>query len=161
MNLNAIGMAQLLGSRLTPPALLARAADAMARSEPKLDGVNDASTSIAMMQEIGRAKAAMLQSGASGAELRPLVDSLAAGVKYRLPQDTTPTEESVSAGTAGRCAPGGSHDLGCAGPGSVERVGPVLLLPRLSHLTGRPRPAGNGARGLRRRGDVPVDDIAP
>jgi hypothetical protein len=95
LNLNAIAMAQLLALRLTPPALLARMADAMGRSEPKIEGVNDAASSIALMQEIGRAKAAVLQNGTTAAELRPLVDSLAAGAKYRLPQDTTPTEDSV------------------------------------------------------------------
>jgi hypothetical protein len=96
LNLNAIATAQVLALRLVPPALLARAADAMARSEPKIEGVQDASGSIAMMQEIGRVKAAMAQNGAAiSAEVRRLVDILAAGARYRGAVDTTPTVESV------------------------------------------------------------------
>jgi hypothetical protein len=96
LNLTAIAAAQVLALRLTPPALLARTADSMARSEPKIDGVQDAAASIVLMQEIGRAKATMSQNTpAINAEVRRLVDVLAAGVKYRLAADTTPTAESV------------------------------------------------------------------
>lgn len=98
LNLSAIGMAHLLAQRLAPPTLLARVIEAMARSEPRMEGVNDAAGSLALMQEIGRAKGAMTQNGANlNAELRPLIDSLAAGVKYRLPLDTVPTAESLLA----------------------------------------------------------------
>jgi hypothetical protein len=96
LNLTAIAAAQVLALRLSPPTLLARTADSMARSEPKIDGVQDAASSIALMQEIGRAKAAMVQNmPAINAEVRRLVDILAAGVKYRLASDTTPAVESV------------------------------------------------------------------
>jgi archaellum component FlaC len=96
LNLNAIATAQVLALRLVPPALLARAADAMSRSEPRIEGVQDAAGSLALMQEIGRVKAAMAQNGAAiSAEVRRLVDTLAAGVKYRAAADTTPTVESV------------------------------------------------------------------
>ncbi len=96
LNLNAIATAQVLALRLAPPALLARVTDAMTRSEPRIEGVQDASGSFALMQEIARAKAAMAQNSATiNTEVRRLVDTLAAGVKYRTASDTTPTVESV------------------------------------------------------------------
>jgi hypothetical protein len=96
MNLTAIATAHVLAMRLAPPTLLARTADSMSRSEPKIDGVQDAAASIGLMQEIGRAKAAMLQNGAAiKTDVRRQVDILAAGVKYRLASDTTPTIDSV------------------------------------------------------------------
>lgn len=96
VNLNAIAAAHVLALRLVPPALLARSADAMGRSEPKIEGVADAAASFALMQEIARVKAAIAQSNTViSAEVHRVVDTLAAGVKYRLASDTTPTNESV------------------------------------------------------------------
>ena len=96
LNLNAIAMAQMLALQLMPPTLLGRAAAAMARNEPKIEGVNDAAGCLSLMQEIARAKAAMVQNGTiASAEVRRLVDVLAAGVKYRQGPDTTPTADSV------------------------------------------------------------------
>ncbi|MEO8315557.1 MAG: hypothetical protein ABI645_12280, partial [Pseudomonadota bacterium] len=95
LNLSAIAIAQLLAQRVVP-VLMERVSDAMGRSEPAIEGVNDAGGCLALMQEIGRTKALITQNGAAlGPEVRRLVDSLAAGAKYRLPADTTPTEESV------------------------------------------------------------------
>ena len=95
LNLSAIAVAQLLAQRVATP-LLARVSDAMGRSEPKIEGVADAAGALALMQEIGRTKQLISQNGAApSAEVRRLVDGLAAGVKYRLPGDTTPTEDSV------------------------------------------------------------------
>jgi hypothetical protein len=95
LNLSAIAVAHLLAQRVVP-ALLARVSDAMGRSEPRIEGVNDAAGALALMQEIGRTKALLTQNGATlSSDVRRLVDGLAAGVKYRLPADTTPTEESV------------------------------------------------------------------
>ncbi|MEO6186634.1 MAG: hypothetical protein ABIP38_07955, partial [Steroidobacteraceae bacterium] len=98
LNLTAIACAQVLASRLTPATLLGRTAEAMARSEPRIDGAQDAGSCIALMQEIGRAKAAMVQNAAAiNTDVRRLVDGLAAGAKYRTASDTTPTLESVQA----------------------------------------------------------------
>ncbi|MEO6080327.1 MAG: hypothetical protein ABIQ86_11170 [Steroidobacteraceae bacterium] len=98
LNLHAIATAQILALRLTPPSLLPRVVDAMGRSDPRIEGINEASGSLALMQEIARAKAAMTQnSEMTSADVRRLVDALAAGVKYRLPADTTPAAESVKA----------------------------------------------------------------
>jgi hypothetical protein len=48
------------------------------------------------MLEIGRTKVLLTQNGtALGSDVRRIVDSLAAGTKYRLPADTTPTAESI------------------------------------------------------------------
>jgi hypothetical protein len=96
LNLTAIACAHVLALRLTPAPLLGRAAEAMARSEPKIDGAQDAGACIALMQEIMRAKAAMAQNAAAiNTDVRRLVDGLAAGAKYRTATDTTPTLESV------------------------------------------------------------------
>jgi hypothetical protein len=98
LNLTAIATAQVLALHLTPPVLLGRVIDAMARGEPKIEGVPDVQSSLVLMQEIGRAKAAMaLNAAVTIAKVRPLVDQLAAGVKYRMASDTTPTTESVHA----------------------------------------------------------------
>jgi hypothetical protein len=94
LNLSAIAVAQLLAQRVTP-ALMARVTDAMSRSEPRIEDVNDATASLALMLEIGRTKVLLTQNAALGSELRRLVDSLAAGTKYRLTADTIPTAESV------------------------------------------------------------------
>jgi hypothetical protein len=95
LNLSAIAVGQLLAQRVAPE-LLARVADAMGRSEPKIEGAGDVAACLTLMQEIGRTRALIMQNGAAlGNEVRRLVDSLAAGAKYRLPADTTPTEESV------------------------------------------------------------------
>jgi predicted nucleic acid-binding Zn-ribbon protein len=95
LNLSAIAVAQLLVQRV-PPALMARVTDAMGRSEPAIENVNDAAASLALMLEIGRTKGLLMQNGTElGSEVRRIVDSLAAGTKYRLAADTTPTAESV------------------------------------------------------------------
>jgi hypothetical protein len=95
LNLSAIAVAQLLAQRVAP-VLMARVSDAMGRSEPKIEGVTDAAGALALMQEIGRTKQLISQNGAApSADVRRVVDGLAAGVKYRLPADTTPTQESV------------------------------------------------------------------
>jgi hypothetical protein len=96
LNLAAIAAAQLLALRLAPPGLLARAADAMARSEPKVDAGQDAGACIALMQEIARAKVGVMSAAtAVQPDLQPLMDRLAAGVKYRTDSDTTPVTDSV------------------------------------------------------------------
>lgn len=96
LNLAAIACAQVLAAHMTPPALLGRTAESMARSEPRIEGAQDAGSCLALMQEIGRAKAAMIQNAAAiNAEVRRLVDALAAGAKYRTASDTTPTLDSV------------------------------------------------------------------
>jgi hypothetical protein len=95
LNLSAIAVAQLLAQRVAP-ALLARVADAMGRSEPKIEGLSDVAGALALMQEIGRTKSLITQNGTTlSSDVRRLVDGLAAGAKYRLPTDTTPTDDSV------------------------------------------------------------------
>lgn len=96
LNLMAIACAQVQALRLQPPGLLARAADAMSRGEPRTEGAGDAQAALALMQEIARAKAAMIQNAvACRTEIRRLADHLAAGVKYRGNGETVPVGDSV------------------------------------------------------------------
>jgi hypothetical protein len=96
LNLTAIACAQVLAMRLAPAALLARAADAMSRSEPRIDPAAEAPAALALMQEIARAKAAMSQNVAAiRTDVRRLVDQLAPVVKYRAKSDTVPAEDTV------------------------------------------------------------------
>lgn len=105
LNLNAIAIGHLLALRMMPPELLARVVDAMGRSEPRIEGINDASSSIALMQEIARGRTAIKESAvAIGGEVRRLVDTLAAGVKYRLETDTIPVADSVQVTLQGALA---------------------------------------------------------
>jgi hypothetical protein len=99
LNLMAIACAQLQALRLAPPTLLARCIEAMSRSEPKFDGTGDANAALGLMQEVMRAKAAMIQAApAMQAEVRRLADHLAASVRYRSSSDTVPTEDTVQVG---------------------------------------------------------------
>lgn len=108
LNLMAIACAQVLALRLTPQTLLPRVIDAMSRSEPKADAPAEATAYLALMQEIARARAAMIQNSAAiRSDVRRLADQLAAQAKYRTSADTLPVEDSVhialrSALTAGQ-----------------------------------------------------------
>jgi hypothetical protein len=96
LNLMAIACAQLLAVRLTPQTLLARCLSAVSRSEPKIDGAGDASAALALMQEIARARAAMVQNAAAiQPDLRRLADHLAAHVRYLGEGDTLPRDDAV------------------------------------------------------------------
>ena len=96
LNLMAIACAQLLALRLAPQTLLARCMSAISRSEPKVDGASDAAGALALMQEVARAKAAMVQhASAAQAELRRLADHLAAHVRYLGEADTLPGDDTV------------------------------------------------------------------
>jgi hypothetical protein len=96
LNLTAIACAQVQAVRLAPPGLLARAVDAMSRSEPRIDGAGEPAAALALMRDIARAKAGLVQNTVA---IRPLVrrlaDQLAASVKYHDPSDTLPADESV------------------------------------------------------------------
>jgi hypothetical protein len=96
LNLMAIACAQLLALRLAPPTLLARCLGAISRGEPKTEGAGDAAAALALMQEIARAKAAMIQNAAAmQADVRRLADHLAAHVRYLGEADALPGDESV------------------------------------------------------------------
>jgi hypothetical protein len=96
LNLTAIACAQVQALRLQPPGLLARMTDAMSRSEPRLEGAGEAQLALALMQEIARARAALMQNApAVRADVRRLADLLAAAVKYRGMKDTVPDEDSA------------------------------------------------------------------
>src|SRR5262249_11761042 len=98
LNLMAIACAQLQALRLAPPTLLARCVDAMTRSEPRIEGAGDAAAALALMQEVARAKVAMIQNAAAmQAEVRRLADHLAAQVRYLGTSDVLPGDESVQA----------------------------------------------------------------
>jgi hypothetical protein len=99
LNLMAIACAQLQALRLTPQSLLARCVEAMSRSEPRVEGAGDAAAALALMQEVARAKAAMVQGHAAlQPEIRRLADHLAAQVRYLGEADVIPRDESVQAG---------------------------------------------------------------
>ena len=80
----------------------------MSRSDPKSEQRTDAANYMATMQEIARARAAMLQGQpALQADVRKLVDRLAAAANFRSAAETVPVDSSVQRGAAGRAAPRG------------------------------------------------------
>ena len=94
LNLTILAAAQSLALRVSPPALVKRMVDAMSRSEPPMEG--GAEQAMAAMQEIARARAALVQNPQGlASEARRLADHLAANVQYRLPGDTHPRDDSV------------------------------------------------------------------
>lgn len=96
LNLMAIACAQLQAQRLAPPTLLARCVEAMSRSEPRVDTGADAAAALSLMQEVARAKAAMIQASAViQADVRRLADHLAAQVRYGRDSDVLPHDASV------------------------------------------------------------------
>jgi predicted nucleic acid-binding Zn-ribbon protein len=96
LNLTAIACAQLQALRLAPQSLLARCVEAMSRSEPRVEGAGDAAAALALMQEVARARAAMIQAAATmQPDVRRLADHLAAHVRYLGEGDTLPRDESV------------------------------------------------------------------
>ncbi|HXC59272.1 MAG TPA: hypothetical protein VN645_08140 [Steroidobacteraceae bacterium] len=106
LNLTALASAQVLTQRLAPPALLARVQDAMSRSEPKSDSRPDAQACMAAMQEVARARAAMLQGQPTlGGEVKRLADRLAASATFRTASETVPLDTSVRSALIGD-APG-------------------------------------------------------
>ncbi|MEJ0100528.1 MAG: hypothetical protein WDO12_12700 [Pseudomonadota bacterium] len=98
LNLMAIACAQLQALRLAPQSLLARAIDAMSRSEPRIEGAGDAAAALALMQEVARARAALINGAAAILpDVKRLADHLAANVRYLGEADTLPRDESVHA----------------------------------------------------------------
>jgi hypothetical protein len=98
LNLMIIACAQLQALRLAPQSLLARCIEAMSRSEPRVEGAGDAAAALSLMQEVARARAALIQNSAAiQPEVRRLADHLAAHVKYVGDSATVPREDSVQA----------------------------------------------------------------
>lgn len=94
LNLTVIAAAQVLALRLGATTLMSRMIDAMARSEPRIEGGPE--VAMAAMQEVARARTLLTQDPQSlAAESRRLADQLAAQVQYRLPAEALPSEESV------------------------------------------------------------------
>ena len=110
LNLTSLATASLLAARMTAPGLLMRVQEAMNRSEPKSEQHNEAAAYLASMQQIARARAAMVQGQpALQADIRKLVDGLAAAASYRTPAETVPVESSVSAVLRGEARPEGAQ----------------------------------------------------
>jgi hypothetical protein len=97
LNLTAISFAQVLAMRLAPSGLLARAADAMSRSQPQDDAAVEVAAGVASMLEIARAKAAIRSGTTLGAEARRLAEHVRESMRYYTHVDTTPSEDSVQA----------------------------------------------------------------
>lgn len=98
LNLMAIACAQLQAVRLTPQSLLARCVEATSRSEPQFEGGGDAAAALAMIQEVARAKAAMIKNSAEmQSDIRKLADHLAAQVRFVGDSHVLPSEQSVQA----------------------------------------------------------------
>ena len=94
LNLTILAAAQTLALRITPHILVKRMVDAMSRTVPPMEGGPE--QAMAAMQEIARARAALMQNAQGLAtESRRLADHLAAQVQYPLPGETTPRDESV------------------------------------------------------------------
>jgi hypothetical protein len=96
LNLTAIAFAQILALRLGPSGLLARAADAMSRSEPRGEAA-EVPAGVASMLEIARAKAAIRAGASLGVEARRLAEHIRESMRYFTQVDTTPSEDSVQA----------------------------------------------------------------
>ncbi len=61
-----------------------------------MEGAGDAAAALALMQEVARARAALIQNSATILpEVRRLADHLAANVRYIGAGDTLPRDESV------------------------------------------------------------------
>jgi hypothetical protein len=98
LNLMAMACAQLQAVRLSPQSLLARCVEAMSRSEPQFEGAGDAAAALAMIQEVARAKAAMIKNAAElQPDIRKLADHLAAQVRFAGENYVLPSEQSVQA----------------------------------------------------------------
>ncbi|MEO8306884.1 MAG: hypothetical protein ABI616_02450 [Pseudomonadota bacterium] len=97
LNLTAIAFAQVLALKLAPTSLLARAADAMSRSEPNADTVAEVPAGVASMLEIARAKVAIRSGSNLGVEARRLAEHVRESMRYYTHVDTTPSEDSVQA----------------------------------------------------------------
>jgi hypothetical protein len=110
LNLTSLACACTLAVRLSPPTLLARVQEAMSRGEPKAENRGDAAGYLAAMQEIARARAVMLQGQpALQADVRKLVDRLAAAANYRTPAETVPVDASVNAVLRAESRPEGAE----------------------------------------------------
>jgi hypothetical protein len=109
LNLTSVACACTLAVRLSPPTLLARVQEAMSRSDPKSEQRTDAANYMTTMQEIARARAAMLQGQpALQADVRKLVDRLAAAASFRSTAETVPVDSSVNAVLQAEKRPGGA-----------------------------------------------------
>jgi hypothetical protein len=110
LNITSLACACTLAVRLAPATLLGRVQEAMSRSEPKSEQRTDAAAYLTAMQEIARARATMLQGQpALQADVRKLVDRLAAAASYRTPAETVPTDSSVKAVLRGEARPEGAE----------------------------------------------------
>jgi len=108
LNLCAIGFAQILALRLAPTGLVARAADAMSRSEPRDEVAPEVPAGVAAMLEIARAKA-MIRGGTTlGVDARRLAEHMRESMRYYTNADTTPSEDSVQASLQGALSKPGS-----------------------------------------------------
>lgn len=94
LNLTVISAAQILALRMKPDTLIAQMTEAMSRSEPRVEGGPEVAT--ALMQEIARAQAILVQGGQTlAADARKLADYLASKVQYRLPGESMAGEDAV------------------------------------------------------------------
>lgn len=102
LNLTALACAQVLTLRLAPPGLLSRVQEAMSRSEPRADLRPDAASCMGAMQEVARARAALLQGQPTlHSEVKRLVDRLAAAASFRTQAETVPLDTSVRSALVG------------------------------------------------------------
>ena len=105
LNLTALACAQVLTQRLMPPGLLSRVREAMSRSEPKADLRPDAASCMGSMQEVARARAALLQGQSTlHNDIKRLVDRLAAAASFRSHTETVPLDTSVRPALVGDAA---------------------------------------------------------
>ncbi len=95
INLAAIAFATLIHSRIAAGGLVDRAADAVARGEPRDLGNANGAAMLGMMGEIVRGRQTVQTSAASIAEVKAIADQLRAVAKYRGAEDTVPVVESL------------------------------------------------------------------
>jgi hypothetical protein len=95
INLAAIAHAHIVAFRLAHTGLVPRAAEAMSRSEPREDSEVEGQAGLAVMAEIARAKALIVNSASAVAEVRKMGEQLRGSVRYQGATDTIPSEEST------------------------------------------------------------------
>jgi hypothetical protein len=101
INMAAIAYGQVLYERLSRTALMEMARDAAGRREPPRDDYGDRARCEATMVEIVRARGLLQQKNSVSAEVKQRSERLRDLAKYRNPEDTVPTADSLSSAVDG------------------------------------------------------------
>jgi hypothetical protein len=101
INMAAIAYAQVLYERLARTPLMEMARDAAGRREPLREDYGDRARCEATMAEIVRGRALLQQKDALSVEVKRCSEQLRDLAKYRKPEDTVPTADSLASSADG------------------------------------------------------------